>query len=506
MTVNSHSDYFMNNKPNILYIMTDQQRFDTIAALGNSHIRTPNLDRLVRRGISFTNAYSSCPVCVPARSTIRTGCEPPKTGQWFNSQPKPRDFQEQKMESRCGDYLPRTMAKLGYRTFGVGKFHTMPDWDEELGYETHLHTEELYEDKDQRSRDAYSKFITKQHPEYDFIEQLHGERTEMYYMPQMSPLPQELTVESFVTDRAIEQIQQQDDRPWFGFVSFIGPHPPFAPPIPFNRRYDPDKMPNPIKGDISVDHADEQIPRMNYAIWAEEINDFHARALKARYYGEISYIDKCIGKLLDTVEALKDSDNTLICFFSDHGDHLGDHHAWQKESFFEQSCHVPFLLSWPERLPQNVKNEELVCLTDLFAISTGVAGAIQIRDGIDVLGMVQSKAKPRDFLYGYYGIPGTERFKIMVRHEQWKYIFIANGGRELLFDLKNDPNELNDLSNTEPQIIEKLNRKAVKNLAITAWSDLALFENKLKAMPFKAQKRCRIKQFDSSRGVKDFQT
>ena len=83
---------------------------------------------------------------------------------------------------------------------------------------------------------------------------------------------------------------------------------------------------------------------MNYLIWADELNDFAARNVKSRYYGEITYIDTCIGRILDAVEAREDSENTLICFSSDHGDHLGDHHAWQKESYFEQSCHIPFLL------------------------------------------------------------------------------------------------------------------------------------------------------------------
>ena len=98
-----------------------------------------------------------------------------------------------------------------------------------------------------------------------------GERTEMYYMPQVSPLPKELTVERWAADRAVEQIKVNDAKPFFGFVSFIGPHPPFAPPIPFNRMYDPDRMPNPIRGDLKIDHMDEQIHKaLNKAIWAED--------------------------------------------------------------------------------------------------------------------------------------------------------------------------------------------------------------------------------------------
>ena len=494
----------MPKKPDILYIMTDQQRFDTIAALGNSRISTPNIDRLVKRGVAFTNAYSTCPVCVPARCTVRTGCEPPRTALWLNGVPEPQPQQSQNMEDRCGSYLPRVMSRLGYRTFGIGKFHTMPDWDEELGYDVHMHTEELFNNPDQRSRDAFAAFIANEHPEFDFIEQLHGERTNMYYVPQMSHLPAELTVESFVADKAIEQINQNDERPYFGFVSFIGPHPPCAPPIPFNRMYNPDNMPDPVKGDIQIDHMDEQIPWMNHVIWAEDINDSLARNLKSRYYGEVSFIDGCIGRILDAVESRPDPDNTLICFFSDHGDHLGDHHAWQKESFFEASCHIPFLLSWPKQLPCNIENNELVCLTDLFAIATAAAGDLDKRDGIDVLGAINDEKENRDHLIGYYGLPGTEQFKVMVRSKQWKYIFMANGSREQLFDLAQDPNELHTLLEDHPDIAETMRRKAVEAFIDTPWAHNALENGGLKGMQYRELKKFRIHQFDTSRGVTSF--
>ena len=217
------------DRPNVLFVMTDQQRFDTIAALyeadgrprrspraagsasvaspghaagqersagseGVTGIHTPNLDRLVARGVSFTNAYSTCPVCVPARYTVRTGCEPPTMRVFTNGRSRPAAGQAETMEGRCGSYLPRTMRERGYRTFGIGKFHTQP-WNEELGYEVHLHSEELYGTPAQRRQDAYAAWIAREHPAFDYIEALMGERTEMYYMPQVSPLPQELTVE-----------------------------------------------------------------------------------------------------------------------------------------------------------------------------------------------------------------------------------------------------------------------------------------------------------------------
>ncbi len=490
------------DRPNVLFIMTDQQRFDTIAALGNENIYTPNMDRLVRRGVTFLNGYSTCPVCVAARYTIRTGCFEPTTTIYGNARPDPVPGQAADMEKRCGLYLARTMSRLGYRTFGIGKFHTMP-WDEDIGYEVHLHSGEMYGSPEHRARDDYASFIANEYPEYDFIEALMGERTEMYYMPQMSPLPAALGVEAWAADRAVEQIGVRDKRPYFGFVSFIGPHPPLAPPIPFNRMYDPDRMPNPVRGDLALDHMDEQVTWMNYAIWAEEINDPHARVLRARYYGELSYIDQCLGRILDAVEARPDADNTVICFFSDHGDHLGDHNAWQKESYFEAACHVPFLVSWPARLQQDARREELVCLADLFGIATGAAGAIDAREGIDVLGMLDGSASPREYLIGLYGNPATPLFKVMVRRGPWKYIYMANGGREQLFNVAEDPHELTQRLNDAPEVARELRAIAEASLARPN-VDRALENGRLRAYPFAQRPRERIYQFDGSRGVRGF--
>ena len=490
-------------RPNVLFIMCDQQRADTIAALGNPHIYTPNYDRLVARGVSFANAYSTCPVCVPARYTIRTGCDAPTTTVYDNGGPRPVPGEPEAMEERCGPYLARTMTSLGYRTFGIGKFHTRP-WEEDLGYEIHSHSEELYGSPDQRARDGYAGFIAREHPEFSFVEGLMGERTEMYYMPQMSAFPAQLGVEAWAADRAIEQINQPDARPFFGLVSFIGPHPPLAPPVPFNRMYDPDRMPNPIQGDVAIDHMDEQIPWMNYAIWAEDINDAHARVLKARYYGEISYIDHCLGRILDAIEQRDDADNTLICFFADHGDHLGDHHGWQKESFFEAACHVPFLLSWPAHLPQGVRRDDLVCLTDLFGIATTAAGAPEVREGMDLLGMLDGNVEPRDHLVAHYGTPGTHLFKVMVRDPQWKYIFMANGGREQLFNLNDDPNELRQRMDDAPDVARGLRAIATEALNRPNVNRALDKDGALLALPLQERPLRRIYQFDRSRGIKGF--
>jgi choline-sulfatase len=330
-----------------------------------------------------------------------------------------------------------------------------------------------------------------------------GERTEMYYMPQMSPLPAGLTVEGWAATQAVEQLGRSDDQPYFGFVSFIGPHPPFTPPIPFNRLYDPDRMPNPVVGDPKVDFMDEQIPFMNYSIWAEDIEPAHARVLKARYYGEITYIDSCIGRVLDAVERRGDAENTVICFFADHGDHLGDHRGWQKESYFEGSSHIPYLVSWPARIPAGQIRTDLACHTDLFGIATGAAGHQDLRQGTDLLGIQNGTPQERQDFFGYYGHPGTPRFKVMVRTGDWKYIFMANGGREQLFNLHDDPNELANLAESRGEIKQQLYSKAVAACQKPELNP-ALDGEALRKFPFEARPLRRIYQFDSSRGIRNF--
>src|SRR5437762_11815813 len=331
-----------------------------------------------------------------------------------------------------------------------------------------------------------------------------GERSEMYYLPQRSPLPAELGAEWWASDRAVEEIAKSDDEPpFFGFVSFMGPHPPLAPPIPFNRMYDPERMPDLVLGNVEEDHLDEEIPYMQYAVWADAINPALAKIVKARYYGEITYLDHCLGRIVDAIEALPNSENVLICFFSDHGDLLGDHHGWQKQNFFAAACRVPLLLSWPATLPAGTIRNELISLADLFGIATQAGGTCDVRQGIDILKMLRDECAQREYLVGMVEVPGSQDFKVMVVTNEWKYIFIANGGREQLFNLKRDPNELSNCVSSSSRIREGLNSCAVKACRVPGAMD-ALDGEKLRAFPFRKRKPTRIHQFDRSRGVLGF--
>lgn len=487
-------------RPNILYIMCDQFRFDCIGALGNTIIQTPNIDRLVQRGRAYVNAYSSCPVCVPARYVIRTGKEPYNIGCYCNESPDPI-YTDGKggVESYCGDYLARRMKSLGYRTFGVGKFHTSPNVYEELGYDVQIHTEELYDTPEIKERDGFASYIMNEHPEYAHLEQLHGERTNMYFVPQMSGMPAEHTVEAFTARKAVEQLEENDERPYFGFVSFVGPHPPCAPPVPFNRMYDPDGMPDPIRGNAFTDSMDEQIRWMNYLIYADEINNAWARNWKTRYYGEISYIDDCIGRVLDKVESRDDADDTIICFFSDHGEMAGDHGGWQKETFFEESVHIPFLVSYPAKWKEAEIRTELVSLTDLFGIAAVAAGSGDVRDGVNLL-----EDEKRECVFSVYGRPGSNQFKMMVRRGGWKYIYMANGGRKQLFDLDKDPHELVNLAPKETVLCRELHNILIEKCRNEPGLKVVIKENDIYSIPYQPRKLERLHQFDFSKKITDY--
>src|SRR5207244_10182880 len=122
------------------------------------------------------------------------------------------------------------------------------------------------------------------------------------------------------------------------------------------------RMTKPVLVNVGEDDLDEEIPFMRHAIWADTVNPALTKIVKARYYGEVTYLDYCLGRILDAVQARPNSENVLICFFSYHGDLLGDHHGWQKQNFFEAACRVPLLLSWPATLSAGNIRLELISL------------------------------------------------------------------------------------------------------------------------------------------------
>lgn len=425
-------------QPNILHLFTDQQRFDTIAALGHPCIRTPNLDRLVKQGTAFTRAYSPCPECIPARCSMITGRYPGRTGCYSNGQPMPAE-----------DAMPTFMDLLqqaGYRTHGVGKCHFTPDPHALKGFQTRQSQEEIPR---QRERDNYAHWLMEHG--WEWVLEPHGVRGEMYYIPQPSVMPPEAHPTQWVADRTLDFLEEEgtSKNPWYLYSSFVHPHPPFAPPIPWHKLYRAPDMPLPIQPDdreallAFINHHQN---RYKYRDRGLDINLI--RCLRAYYFACISFIDWQIGRILQKLEEQNQLDNTLIIFCADHGEYLGDYGCFGKRGFHDVSARIPMLVRWPgsERAGTSCSRPaSLVDLAPTFLETAGISHDSDSFDGISLRSLADNQSD-RDYVFSQFN--HSENGLYTAVDGQWKYAYSAPDNREFLFDLQNDPQEQNNLSQT----------------------------------------------------------
>lgn len=440
-------------RPNILHFFVDQQRFDTIHALNNPVIKTPNLDRIFREGIAFTNAYTPCPVCVAARCSMIYGQYPLHTGCYENTR-MPVDDRTSFMER---------LAEAGYYTHGIGKCHFTPDSYALRGFMSRERQEEYIasEDRDE----PYFKMLRDEH--YDYVCEPHGIRGEMYYVPQPSQLPERLHPSAWIADRTIDFIREKKsgDAPWYLFSSFVHPHPPFAPPNPWHKLYRAALMPLPNV----PDHPEALQTYVNriqnrYKYRDNGLDHNLIRVLKAYYYACISFVDYQIGRVLDYLEESGQLDQTLILFTSDHGELLGDYNCFGKRTFHDSASRIPMLLRMPGRFEGGRTCDTPVSLVDVASTILGAAhvdpGDMRL-DGVDMYDILTGKSN-RQIVYGQHSycvanpVEGRhdssedgmddETFRAyqstyMAVSREWKYFYSARDNREYLFDKMTDPHE-----------------------------------------------------------------
>ena len=298
-----------------VHIFVDQQRFDTIGVLGNPVIKTPNLDRLVNSGVAFTNAYTPCPVCIAARCSMIYGQYPMNTGCYENT-PMPDDRPSFMQE----------LTKAGYYTHGIGKCHFSPDPYALKGFCSREQQEESL--SGDLSKESYYNYLRDE--KYDYVCEPNGVRGEMYYIPQVSQLPERLHPSTFIADRTCAFIKNQknSDKPWYLFSSFIHPHPPFAPPNPWHKLYRAALMPLPnTPADCESLQTFVNRIQNRYKYRDAGIDKNLVRTMKAYYYACISFVDYQIGKILDCLEENNMSDNP------DEGLLIQDHYTpWSKKA------------------------------------------------------------------------------------------------------------------------------------------------------------------------------
>jgi choline-sulfatase len=401
--------------PNVLLLMTDQQRFDTIAALGNPIIQTPALDRLVREGTVFTAAYCPSPVCVASRCSLLLGQWAHQTGCTTNA-PMPQERTS----------LMEFLHEAGYQMHGIGKMHFVPESRKLWGFESRDFSEEG------GGEDDFTRHLKENG--YGHIVAPHGERSEYYYVPQPSQLPERLHHTTWMGDRTLAFLQRRDrHRPFFCWTSFIKPHPPFESPVPWYRLYRTLEMPLPFlpPGSEALQTWWNRLQnRYKYRDQGMDMNLL--RTMRAAYYACISFIDYQIGRILDALADEGILDQTLILFTSDHGELLGDYNCYGKRSFLDVAARVPLLARCPERFAAGARCDAPVSLVDVLPTCLAVAGLPTRPEhaGIDLAQVAQGQAE-RDVIIGQLGQESTGLY--MLRSRDFKYVYSAADRTEWLF-------------------------------------------------------------------------
>jgi arylsulfatase len=426
-------------KPNILYLMSDQHRYDCMGNSGNSAIHTPNLDRIAAEGVRFTRAYTSTPSCTPARSAILTGLSPWHHGMLGYG----RVAKSYPLE------LPRAVRDAGYYTFGIGKMHWFPQKSLHGFHDTLV---------DESGRAENPGFVSDYRRWFKAVApELDPDATGIGWNDHRAgayALPEEFHPTRWTADRAVEYLEGYDKQePFMLKVSFARPHSPYDPPRRFMDMYDQRAMPKPPIGGWASGY-EPLAEGFGNSIWHGKLPPDTVSRSRKGYYGSVSFIDEQIGRILSTLESRGMLDNTLIIYFADHGDMLGDHNLWRKTYPYEGSARIPMLLRWPEWMgmedARGSERSQPVELRDILPTFLEAAGE-KIPDGLDgrsLLELVRSDTGNwRETL-------DLEHWRCYSSHNNWnaltdaryKYIFCAYDGSEQLFDLHNDPNELQDLA------------------------------------------------------------
>lgn len=432
------------NKPNVILIAADQWRGDCISAAGHPLVRTPTLDQIAGRGARFTNAYSATPTCIPARTALMTGLSQESHRRVGYQDGVPFDY-------------PVTMAREfgrgGYQTRAIGKMHLWPErsragFDEVVLHDGYVH----HSRRRDRAYELFDDYLTwlrhqDRNATADYVS--HGLSCNSITARPWDKR-EDLHPTTWVVTEAISWLYRRDvTAPFFLYLSFHRPHPPYDPPRwAFEQYLDtPEYM--PAVGDWSglFDQWRAAVPPADaFAGWFDR-NSLH-RA-RAGYYGHMAHIDAQINRLLEALAEFGLAENTAIAFVSDHGEMLGEHGLFRKGFPYQGSVRVPFLLAGHDGGPvgADVVCDEPVELRDVMPTLLECAG-LQVPDGLDgrsVLPLTRGENPDwRDYLHGEH--------TLLDQSMQWltdgreKYVWLSGSGHEQLFDLVADPLEIHDLA------------------------------------------------------------
>lgn len=438
------------DRPHIILINTDQQRFDTVNALGADHMDTPNLDRMVEEGVSFTDCHITAPSCAPSRASLFTGYYPHTTGVLKNGDTWRHSWVED-------------LHDAGYYTVNVGKMHTSP-FETEMGFEERY----VVENKDRYLEGRYyqdewdkalaARGLVKQQREFyrqweDYEDRLGAFEWE---------LPKDAHPDVFVGELATRWLDTNPmpDGPLFLEIGFPGPHPPYDPTPEAAEPYLDRDLPEPIRSEAdlasqpppfkAMREHNERVDHDSVVHQVEAPADARHRQ-RAYYYGNVSMIDEQVGQIMDALEANGYLDDAVVIFTSDHGDALGDHGHSQKWTMYDPITRVPTIVRAPDRFEGDRRLGGLCQLMDLGPTVLELAD-VPIPDEMAAESLLPALRgedwSGRDVVFAEHArdaILQETAFMTMVRTEDWKLVHFLDEPSGQLFDLNADPQELDNL-------------------------------------------------------------
>lgn len=465
---------------NVLFIMCDQLRADHLSCYGHKRLATPHIDAIAQRGTRFTRAYVAAPVCGPSRMSYYTGRYTLSHGATWNFVPLPVG------ERTLGDYL----RPAGLRVAVVGKTHHEPDkagmqWlglsategPGKLiatgGFEEYWRDDGIHPDHTTPPDLVYNEYLRSQgyggtNPWHEWAnagvdakgEIASGWLLRNAHLP--TRLPEQFSETAYTTERAMQFITEQGEKPWCLHLSYIKPHWPYIAPAPYHDMFGPEDAQAPIRSE--AERSDDANPIFRgFQEHPESVSfskDEVRRNVMPAYMGLVKQIDDHIGRLMAFLGKAGRLADTLIVFCADHGDYLGDHWQGEKEFMYEQGVNVPFIVADPsEGAQRGAVCDALVETIDLvptFMDALGIAIPTHIVEGRSLVPLLHGKAtKIREAAfseldYAIYptarklGMKAREARMLMTCTDRWKLVHFGKGIPPQLFDLREDPLELAD--------------------------------------------------------------
>jgi arylsulfatase A-like enzyme len=475
----------MSEKPNILVIMTDQQKATASHLYSNTFCETPSMERLAKQGVLFEHAFTPHPLCVPARISLWTSQFPHSHGGRRNQTFMPAD----------AIHTFKIWKEAGYHNGLIGKNHCFNRPEDLTLFDTWCDISHggLTKDGTTRGMEWFRPL--------EGIQAAHQLRRNM--TPQSprfgyatSDLPLEDHSTGLIAGQTVRFLEAHQKEPFALWVSFPDPHEPWVAPEQYAAMFPPQKIDLPPwrKGEFDQ-RAPERNRVLHQILGMEEDALEDVYGLMAVYYGMVRFIDDGLGQILDALEAFSLRDNTIVVFCSDHGDFMGEHRMQCKGGvFYDCLTRVPLIVSWPGQVASGVQDDSMVNLVDLAPTLLQLQG-FEVPRSMHSEGLpTVTDAKPQDATFSEYGA-GARPFRMadleklprpygrralmqslqwreaegrrkMVRTRKWKYVHDPMGDRDELYDLVNDPWELENI------VDEKDHREvlAALQLRLADWS------------------------------------